>query len=371
MFKQILHIAVCAVVLAGCKPATQPQNPQAENEIKQASILSISHRDGFTQVDVKNPWTEGKTLHTYILVPRNAELPDDLPEGTVVRTPIERALVHSSVHACAMRDLGKIDAVKGVCDAEYYKIPEITEGLTKGTVTNAGSSMQPNIEKILEMQPDAIIVSPYQNAGYGAVETLGIPIIECADYMENTPLGRAEWMKLFGALLGCEEAADSIFESTCSEYEAVRSQADAAATKPTIISEMVLSGVWFVPGGNSYMAKMFADAGGSYPWSDNNESGSLQLDFSQVLNKAKDADVWVLKSSAINTYDDLAKAYELNSEFDAFKNRRAWVCNTTTTNLFEEFPFHPERLLRDFFIILHPELAGAEAQTTYYKPLAE
>lgn len=372
MIKRIFYILIGAVLMASCSGAHREQRTDNQNNaITTASLLRVMHHDDYTQVDVVNPWVDGKLLQTYILVPRDGELPSPMPDGTLVRTPLERTLVYSSVHAGAIGELGKIDAVRGVCDAEYYKIPEIVQGLQSGSIINAGSAISPTVEKIVELSPDAIIVSPYQNAGYGAVASLGIPIIECADYLESTPLGRAEWIKLFGELFGNTALADSIFAGVEQEYDKILQAAAKAETKPSVITESITSGVWFVPGGKSYMAKMFADAGATYPWSDNAEAGSIQLDFSQVLATARDADIWLIKSHTVKSYADLQKAYELNSEFTAFKQQHVWVCNTTTTNLFEEFPFHPERLLHDFFVIFHPELAGADATTSYYTPLSK
>ena len=135
MFKRIAYSLISIVLLVSCSKSDQSaQNDEQSNEITTASLLKIAHCDGYTRVDVVNPWVEGKLLQTYILVPRNAELPSPLPSGTLVRTPLERTLVYSSVHAGAIKELGKVDAVKGVCDAEYYKMPEIVRGLENGSV---------------------------------------------------------------------------------------------------------------------------------------------------------------------------------------------------------------------------------------------
>ncbi len=368
MIIKLFAITIICFLLTACSAGDASNSEHNPNE-NAAKHLIISKENGYTKIEVGNPWEKGKVLQTYVLVPRDQQNTDNLPKGTVIRTPLQRVLVYSSVHAAAIKELGCINAVKGVCDANYYKIPEITEGLANGKIINAGSSISPTIEKIIELSPEAIIVSPYQNAGYGACSSLGIPIIECADYMESNPLGRAKWIKLFGELFGTQELADSIFESTCAEYERIKQLANEATHKPSVITESVISGVWFVPGGGSYMAKLLEDAGAHYPWHENNETGSLQLDFNQVLATAQNADFWLIKSSTIKTYENLKAAYELHSEFDAFKKHGVWVCDTENTNLFEEFPFHPEKLLKDFFCIFHPELMSENEQTSYYKPL--
>ncbi len=370
MIIKLLTISIICFILAACSGGNTHESQQSSNQTA-AKHLTITKSNGYTKIVVGNPWKKGKSLQTYILVPRDQQNVDNIPQGTIIHTPLKRVLVYSSVHAAALKELGCIYAIKGVCDANYYKIPEITKGLADGHVINAGSSIAPTIEKIVELNPEAIIVSPYQNAGYGPCSNLGIPIIECADYMESDPLGRAEWIKLFGALFGKEQLADSIYQASCTEYNKIKQLASSATNKPSVITESVISGVWFVPGGSSYMAKMLQDAGAHYPWHENAESGSLQLDFNQVLATAQNADFWLIKSSNIKNYSDLKAAFELHSELGAFKNRKVWVCDTENTNLFEEFPFHPEKLLNDFFCIFHPELATENNVTTYYKPLEE
>ena len=289
-FKHILIIC-CVAILCGCgKNRQQPAADNSNGSFSEARLISTSATDNYTVVTIHDPWNKGKTLHTYVLVPKSAPMPESLPKGTVIRTPVENALVYSSVHAQAIKELGKVSAVRGICDAEYYKIPEIVAGVKNGKISNAGSSMAPSLEKIIALKPEVIVLSPFHNGGYGAVANLGIPIMECADYMEETPLGRAEWIKLLGLLFGEKAKADSIFRHTQNEYQAIKDSVKNAVTHPKVITETLTSGVWFVPGGKSYMAKILTDAGATYPWADNNDTGSLQLDIAQVLDKASDAD---------------------------------------------------------------------------------
>lgn len=372
MLKKNVVLLLCAILLCACSNKKQDTpSTKEEGYVVEASLIKVSKHDGYTQVKILDPWHSDKTLHDYILIPKGSAAPSDLPKGTIIHTPIERALVYSSVHAQVIKELGKISAVSGVCDAEYFKIPEIAAGLKDGKITNAGSSMAPTIEKIIALNPEIIILSPFQNGGYGTIATLGIPILECADYMEESPIGRAEWVKLFGLLFGNKDKAEELFNHTQAEYNAIKEQVSVTNARPKVITEMVTSGVWFVPGGNSYMAHIITDAGATYPWSDNTESGSLQLDFAQVLNTAHDADFWLIKTSNIKSYADLKQAYTLNDRFDAFSKKNVWVCDTQTTSLFEEFPFHPELLLKELALIFHPELNDSNYKYRYYQPLTD
>ena len=372
--KHLLKIFFCfavAVAAMACGNSRNAANgAETDSVITEAKGIAITRCDGYTVVRIANPWQEGQLLQTYVLVPRGKDMPESVPEGTVVRVPLERAVVYSSVHAGVMKELGCFDAVRGVCDAQYYTMPEVRQGLADGSIADIGNSLSPTIERLVAMKPDAIILSPFQNAGYGVLTNLGVPIIECADYMEHSPMGRAEWIKLFGELLCKCELADSIYLATAERYSKLCELTANVQKRPKVISETVTSGVWYVPGGDSYMAHLFNDAGAFYPWSDNSSAGSLSLDFSQVLDTAQDADYWLIKPGSTLSYSDFEAQNPLNAKFRAFSERHIFQCNTAETSLFTDFPFHPDVLLSDFVAIFHPELLPGYS-TKYYKPLIE
>lgn len=328
---------------------------QQDSVITAAKLLSMERSDRYTLVTIADPW-KGGVLHRYVLVNRDSVLPDDLPEGTVVRTPVKNALVYSSVHTSLLRELHALEAVKGVVDSQYFIDKDIVDGVKSGTIADCGNSMNPTVERVINMQPDAILLSPYQDASYGQIANLDIPIIECADYLEFDPLGRAEWMKFYGELVGKRAEADSLYNAVVNAYNELKQKAAAADTRPTVVTEMVINGVWNVPGGQSYMARILNDAGGRYLWADDENTGSLALDFNQVLAVAQNADYWFIKWTNINSLKDLQGAFDLNKEMAAFQNSHVYVCDTDKTRFFDRIPFHPEVLLREFAAILHPEL---------------
>ena len=355
---RLLPVLFAALLLASCFRSGHSGDNILDSQdtvIAAAKLLTMQRTVNYTLVTVGDPW-KGGVLHRYVLVPRDADLPADLPEGTVVRTPLECALVYSSVHTSLMRELGALDAVKGVVDSQYFIDKDITDGVAAGTIADCGNSMNPTVEKVIDMQPDAILLSPYQDASYGQIAKLDIPIIECADYLEYDPLGRAEWMKFYGELVGKRHEADSLYNAVVESYNSMKVKAAGAKTYPTVVTEMVINGIWNVPGGQSYMARIILDAGGNYLWADDKNTGSLALDFNQVLAVAQDADYWFIKWTNINSLKDLQGNYDLNKEMAAFQNGRVYVCDTDKTRFFDRIPFHPEVLLREFAAILHPEL---------------
>ena len=353
------YITLFAVLLLLCSCFRGGKGDLALNQhdsiITAARLLSMQRTADYTLVTVADPW-KGGVLHRYVLVPRDAQLPGDLPEGTVVRTPVKNALVYSSVHTSLMGELGALDALRGVVDKQYFIDSAVVAGVAAGTIADCGNSMNPTVERVIDMQPDAILLSPYQDASYGQIAKLDIPIIECADYLEYDPLGRAEWVKFYGELLGKRQEADSLYQAVVTAYNDMKKKTAEAKTRPTVVTEMVISGVWNVPGGQSYMARILSDAGGRYLWADDKNTGSLALDFNQVLAVAHDADYWFIKWTNINTLNDLQGAFDLNKEMAAFRNKRVYVCDTDKTRFFDRIPFHPEVLLREFAAILHPEL---------------
>lgn len=328
-------------------------------EFRHAKHLTMTEHEGYTEVKLADPWHEGKTLHTYILVPSDRELPSDLPEGTLVRTPLRRAMVATSVHTSLLRELGAADAIGGVCDASYINIKEVKDAIASGKIKDCGSSMNPTVEAIMDLQPDALLLSPYEQSGsFGKVGNLGIPIIEAADYMEAGPLARAEWMKFYGKLFGKEAQADSIFSQAEKDYTDLKEAMahEAPGLKPLVNKPM--SGTWYIPGGQSTTGLLLQDAGRAYPWSSDKSSGALPLSFETVLDKAGDAGVWIFSYNAPGelTLAQLLKENGKYAQFKAFRDGNVWGCDTSKIPFFEETPFHPDRLLRDYAIITHPGL---------------
>ena len=365
---KILSIFVALFAVSSCNSSATDEIVGDTLTVK-SQLLTIVDSEGYTLVDVKNPWKEGTLLQRYALVHRDSEKPKKLPSNAVViEVPITSALVYSSVHAGAFVELGGGNAISGVADAEFFKIPEIVAKVESGEIVNVGNSMSPSIEKVVDLSPQIILASPFQNAGYGAIAKLGIPIMECADYMESTPLGRAEWIKLIGELLCKRDEATEIYNRVANEYNSLVEKVKDVDSKPVVISEMVTDGVWFIPGGKSYMAQMYADAGASYPWKDNASTGSLQYDFATVYDKAYNADYWIIKSYEPNfSLSTLESKYPLNKKMEAFSNGGVYVINTMETSFFEDFPFHPEKLLKEYIMLFHPDVLGGEQAFKYLR----
>lgn len=376
-FRSILFTVV--VALASCQGGNNTSLSSATGDtiaLKYSSLLTIVEHDGYTVAEISNPWKPGKLLHRYYLVERGKgkeEREMSFADGTVIEVPIQRAAVFTTVHCALLTELGLGSHIVGVADAKYIKVPYIQEQIKAGRVIDCGNGLNPVVEKIMDVKPDVIMLSPFENSGgYGKTEEIGIPLIECAEYMETSPLARAEWMRFYGLLFGVSDQADQLFLQVDSSYNALKQQAAKAGEGRSVLVDKITGSVWYMPGGRSTIGQMLLDAGARYPWATDKQSGSLSLPFETVLEKAGESDVWILRYSSDHdlSYDELLSEYHGYRQLKAFRQHEVYGCNVELSMFYEDTPFHPDRLLCDFLQILHPDIIGLPP-LRYYKKLKE
>lgn len=372
--RKVLILGLTVVLLSSCGGRmTRSQEGGDTLKLKYASLLTIVKHDGYTVAEIHNPWKPGKTLHTYILVSSDDHSTAQLPLGTIIHTPITRAAVFTTVHCSLLTTLGHSDDIVAVADLKYIKIPAIHEAVEAGRVADCGGGLNPVVEKIMDVKPDAILLSPFENSGgYGKLEDINIPLVECAEYMENSPLARAEWMKFYGLLFDEEQQADSLFAVVDSSYQALKARAAEAGTGRSVLIDKMVGSVWYVPGGRSTIGQMVQDAGGSYPWADDKHSGSLSLPFETVLEKAGEADVWLYRYSSDHetNYRELHADHRGYNQLRPFREHHVYACNVEMSLFYEESPFRPDWLLGDFMQIVHPDITNLPP-LRYYKVISE
>lgn len=386
--KNIIFGALVVLLVVACQGGKTASGEGGDTlQMKYAELLTIvKHNDGaYTEAIIENPWKKGTTLHKYILVPKGnegdetvARLKDDIRENAtlqmgshcdIVRTPLESNVVFTAPHCQLMYELGCKNAITGVCDKDYINIPDIKERVklsdgkasasdTDKVIIDCGSSMQPDMERIIALKPEGLLISPFENSGgYGKLDKLNIPIIETADYMETSPLGRAEWMKFYGLLFKSEERSDSLFSAIEKEYMALKAEAAKLPQGLSILTERKMGNVWYVPGGKSTMGILLKDANAKYIFADDTHSGSLAYGPERILSKGTQVDVWAFKyfgGKALSKNDLLAE-YEGYKVLKAFNSNSIYQVDTSTQPYFELTSFHPEILLREFIILAHPK----------------
>lgn len=362
----ILVLAIVALVSCNSGKTTGMQAGGDTLRLTHSRLLTIVSYDKYKVVDIADPWKEGRRLHRYVLVSDSSAA--HLPEGTVINVPVRRAMVFTTVHASLMADLGAIGRIKGMADVEYVKRNDIKTLLDSGSIVNVGNGMSPDIEKIIDMEPDAVLVSPFENSGgYGKLDELHIPLVECADYMEPSPLARAEWMRFYGMLVGKEAEADSLFIQVEKAYDSIKARASNSKVKPRVMMDLPSSNVWYVPGGQSTIGQMIADAGGDYCFADIKKGGSSAMAVEAVVDKCENADLWLFRyGGPRKTVASMASENKAFTHIKAFKDKNLWGCSTERTAFYEETPFRPDVLLGEFLRIFHPEY---DAEMKYFEKL--
>lgn len=402
-----LYILLCgataALLMAACqggKTAVADAEDGDTLEMKYAKLLTIvKHGDGeensdaeegidyqYAEAIIANPWKAGTMLHRYILIPKGEEgdktvamLAKRRSTGArcttdTVRTPVESNLVFTAPHCQLLTELGCQNAITGVCDKDYINIPDIksraqADAKVAHPIMDCGSSMQPDIERIIALHPEALLISPFENSGgYGKLDKLRIPVIETADYMETSPLGRAEWIKLYGLLLGSSKA-DSLFSAIEKEYLQLKAEAAKLPLGLSILTERKTGNVWYVPGGKSTMGILLRDAHARYIFADDTHSGSLSMSPEQIIAKGNQVDVWAFKYFGGNalTKQDLLAEYQGYQALKAFQTGTVYETDTSCEPYFELTSFHPEILLREFIILSHPEAGDKFGKLRFYK----
>lgn len=360
----------CASLSLSCSGGTAVGTGGGDTVVfRHARLLTVVDYGDCRRVDIADPWNTGRVLHSYILAPDGSDMEE--PQGaTLIRVPVARAVSFTTVHASLLSQLGATPALVGIADGEYLKTPSLRQLYDGGVIADVGNAASPDVERIVDLAPGAILASPFENSGgYGALADADIPIVECADYMEPSPLARAEWMRFYGMLFGVEQGADSLFAVVERRYEALRADAKLYGSRPLVmVDKPMTSGVWYMPGGESTMGRIIADANARYCLADVCKSGSVALSVETAVERCGDADVWIFRyGGADASYESLSDETGAFACLKAFRERRVYGCSTERTLFYEETPFRPDLLLAELITVFHPEAPKGEAR--YFFPV--
>ena len=367
--RQLSVLALCFSLLVSCSFRQQKVNEGiGETGFKYARNIIMEHKDGYVVVKLLNPWKKGTILQTYYLMPRNVES-ENISDGVRVDVPIQRSVVFTSAHANLLEMLHAEKAISGVADLKYMLIPDIRRRAhRKGGIVNCGDAMKPDVEQIIDLKPEAILLSPFENSGgYGRLEEIGIPVIECADYMEESALGRAEWMKFYGLLFGREREADSLFAVVEKNYQALSEKANQSKITRSVLPDRKVGPVWYLPGGESSVGLLYKDAHGVYAYAKDKHSGSLSMPFETVLDKFGQSDFWILSYRGDFNRAKLLAEFQGYSMLKPCRTGEIYGCKVDSIPYFEEVSWRPDWLLSDLIQLFHPDLQIAPMR--YYHKL--
>lgn len=399
--RRVLALAYCcAVLVTACAPGgddgTEPDAPTADGtsseaptanltdscadgtgdgvdhfpdkvEVVEAEGFSITYHDTYKVVEVQPPDTPDDEALSLVLHQCGTPAPDlggDLAEAQVIEVPVDDVVTLTTTNLPHFAELDAVDRVAGVGTGAFVATPEVRERIDDGELSDfADAEGQPDVERLVAADPDLLLMDGFGDAVLGETARTvqaGIPTALNVDFDESTLLGRAEWLKFTALFWNAEEAATEAYDRIADAYADVATRADAAGERPSVFVNTPFEGVWFTPGGASFLANAITDAGGEYVFADDDSTGSLQLDIETVLDAAGDADVWLQAGSVRGSLDDLAAQDERFRQFRAFTQGDVWAYDLQTTEgggnaVFETAYTRADLFLADLAKIFHPE----------------
>ena len=359
---------ILLLLLSGCVGKDESEGASAQlltphfsflTDTEYARNFNIEHKEAYIVLSILSPWEENKVLNTYYLVKSDSvTVPTD---GVRIKVPVQSIGVNSCSHVAYIDALGMLDKIVASTDPEYVYNDNFRKSLAEGLIENLGGSYDMNFEKILKVNPQVLMVTGFKGVDNMAlrVENANISVVYNYEWTEKTVLGRAEWIKFFGELFDAREKADSIFNEIKSEYLKCAELARKATDKPKVLSGTPYKGTWYMPGGESFMAEFYRNAGLNYYYKDNKDNASLELSLETVMGNFLNADIWV--GVDVKSLEQLKAQDERMMIFKPVKNNRVYhhlnrVTPIGGNDFWESAMLRPDILLKDFIRIAHPEL---------------
>lgn len=293
-----------------------------------------------------------------------------------INIPVKNIACLSSVYASMLNKLNLMDKIVAIENVDYYNDEFIINKVRSKQIIEIAKSPEIDLEKTLMLNPGLLLTFGMGNPKDDVHEKIlssKIPVAVTLDHLEEHPLARAEWIKFIAAFFDRSDLADSLFLMTENKYVQLKKLTDTIQQRPSVLTEIKYADAWYVPGGKSFMAHLLRDAGSDYLWKDENQTGSIALNFEQVYEKAGDADYWLNLFVNINTKKDLLAFDERYALFKAFKSGQLYN-NTLHANdkgysiYWADGMTNPDELLADLIAIFHPQLLP-QHQLKYYKKI--
>ncbi len=369
---------IITILLVSCN-RDHSENGQSSNVQLQSSDLEyakgfkIIKESDYKKVIIHNPWQGAKDVnYEYLLVNKDQKLNENIEDFNVIRTPVERVICLSTTHIAFIDVLNETQSIVSVSGTDYVNNLKIRERIDNNEIQDVGYDNSLNYELIASLNPDLVLTFGIsgQVAGYTQkLNDLGIQTMIIAEYLETHPLGKLEWIKLISALYEKNDIAQNYFDNIVSEYNELSKVTRNINDKPRVLLGLPWKGSWFVPGGNSFLAKMIHDAGGDYIWTENESRESLPFDMESIFVKASDADIWI-NTGTVNKKEDIIKLDERFKDFPPYYkkiyNNNSQLNKSGGNNYWEQGLVEPHIVLKDMIKVFHPNLLP-EHELVYYK----
>ena len=376
MIKNVLFLGILGLIILGCnhqssakKDLSGVQQPDSVYVPKYANRFSIKYYSDHKIVEVLHPWDSLAAPLSMVLSGNEAFLKRN-PDA--IRVPVKRWISVASTQICYANHLGVLDQLVGMAEPEYVSNEKVKKGIEKSLIRNIGTAYAPDMEVVLSLNPDMMMISPFRDDYYGPLRNAGIKVATNSSYLENTPLGRMEWLMFVASFFDREDFALKKVQEIADKYNAIKEIASQANDKPDVFTGKVYQGVWYVPAAQSYKAVFLKDAGVNYIFNDRPGVGSHNYDFETVYEAAGDCKFWSILVNYPGTYSYSALKTEDTryADFTAFKERNVIFSNTNSSRYYEEGIMCPEVILSDMVKMYHPELLK-NYEPVFYKRLTK
>jgi iron complex transport system substrate-binding protein len=376
----LLLILLPQLIWSGCRQKVKNHESgilTSQDEVVNARRFRIEQKQAWKEIKILNPWQGATNVsQTYYLVKRGSKLPPGLDSSAIIFVPLKKIICMSTTHIAMISELGEEKSIVGVSGADFVYSPNLAKNVANGSVADVGYEASLNKELILKLSPDLIMIYGIgsESSGYvGKIKELGIKVLINADYLETDPLGRAEWLKLFGALYCKEDMADSLFKSEVDKYNKLKSYIhERVKQEPTVLLGLPFKDTWYISPGNSYINNLIEDAGGFYLWRDTKSEISMPYGIENVFLKGLKADFW-LNIGTVGSRKEISAIDQRLENLPCYKNDNLYNNNNRVTakggnDFWESGILYPHLLLKDIATILHPEMFS-DHELVYYRKI--
>ncbi len=372
--RNIKQLFIVIILFSACT-GSQNKVLHNENTNQYAHGFQIEKNSGFTKLSVFNPWGNARNVSfDYYLIEKGKTIPQTLLHEKIIETPVERVICLSTTHIAFLDALEETHTVVGISGSGYVSNSKVRSRMEQGEVPDVGYGQNLNYELIVNQKPELVMVY-----GVGSevtnltqkLEELEIPVIMVAEYLEENPLGKAEWIKFIATLFQKEEQAENYFQNVENEYFRLKTLAANQNRKPKVLVGSPYNDSWWVPGGKSYLANLIADAGGDYLGKTSTSRESYVISFENALVWGSEADVWINMSN-IASKKEIAATDQRFQSFRVFREGKIYnnikrLGSHGGNDFWESGTVNPHLVLRDLIAVFHPGLI--EEELTYYQEL--
>ena len=376
--KRLLFLFFSILFIFACK--TDRKNPSDLNQ--SGDTLAVNYAKGFTIVqyegykilNVENPWPEADKTYSYLLVENESKVPSKIKYDHRINIPVTKIVVTSTTHIPSLEALNRESSVVGFPGLDFISSEKTRQLIKENKITELGKNEAINTEVLISLEPDVVIGFAVNgnNKTFNTIEKSGIPVVFNGDWVEESPLGKAEWIKFFGTFFNLSEEAEQLFNEVETAYNDAKELAKSSSERPSVLSGSMYKDQWYVPYGNAWQAQFIKDANAEYIYAHTKGSGSMALSFETVLSEAQNTEYWVAPGQ-FKSIEHLMEISSHYNQFDAVKNRKVFTYSNTTGETggvlyYELAPNRPDLVLKDLISIFHPELLP-DYETTFFKPL--